>query len=86
MLRNIRGIRKVPINMPWYWQKYFSIYLCTKRTIHINLRPRLKELGGDENIIGKQKKKVAINSPRSVIKRKNIIEKGKASCLRVKRE
>jgi hypothetical protein len=32
------------------------------------------------------KKKVATNSPRSVIKRKNIIEEGRASCLGVKRE
>ncbi len=45
MLRRIRGIRKIPINLPWYWQKSFSISLCIKRTIHRNHLPRLKELG-----------------------------------------
>jgi hypothetical protein len=61
--------------------------LCIKRTTHINLWPRLKELG-DENNIGKKKKnkKTTTNSPRSVIKMKNKIEEGRASCLGVKKE
>jgi hypothetical protein len=56
MLRSIRGIRKIHVNLPWYSQKSFNICLYIKRTIHRNLRPRLKELGGDENNIRKQKK------------------------------
>jgi len=29
--RRIRGIRKILVNLPWYWQKSFSICLCIKR-------------------------------------------------------
>jgi hypothetical protein len=33
MLRRIRGIRKIPINLPWYWQKSFRICLCRNPTL-----------------------------------------------------
>jgi hypothetical protein len=45
MLRKIRGIRKILVNLHWYWQKCFNICLCIKWTIHKNHQPRLKELG-----------------------------------------
>jgi hypothetical protein len=45
MLKRIRGIRKILINMPWYWQKSFNICLCIERRIHRNHWPRLKEIG-----------------------------------------
>jgi hypothetical protein len=31
MLRRIRGIRKIPINLPWYWQKSFNIFVYASK-------------------------------------------------------
>jgi hypothetical protein len=55
MLKRIWGIRKILVILPWYWQKYFSICLCIKRTIHKNHWPRLKKLGGGANNTREQK-------------------------------
>jgi len=44
-VKEIRGIRKILVNLPWYWQKSFNIYLCIKRKIHRNHWPRFKKLG-----------------------------------------
>jgi hypothetical protein len=31
MLKRIRGITKIPVNLPWYWQKPFSIYFVQQK-------------------------------------------------------
>jgi hypothetical protein len=85
-LRRIRGIRNIPINLHWYWQKSFKIYLYIKRIIHINHQPRLKELRRRCRQHWKTKKKVTTDAQRSVLKRKNKVAKGGASSLGMKGE
>jgi len=85
MLRKIKGIRKILVNLHWYWQRSFSVCLCIKRGIHINHQPRLR-IREEMQTTLENRKKVATNSPRSVLKRNNKVEEGEASCSRVKRE
>jgi len=86
MLRRIKRIRKIPVNLPWYWQKSFSICLYIKRTIHINHQPRFKRIREKMQIALENRKKVVIDSPRSLFKRKNKVEEGRASSSRMMRE
>jgi hypothetical protein len=44
MLRRMKGIRNIFVNLPWYCKKSFNICLCIKKTIHKNNRSRLKKL------------------------------------------
>jgi hypothetical protein len=76
MLRKIRGIRKTPINLLWYWQKSFNICLCIKRRIHVNHWPRLKKTREEMQTTLEDRKKVAVDSPRNVLKKKNRVEGG----------
>jgi hypothetical protein len=73
------------VNLHWYW-KDISICLCIKKTIHRNHKPRLKELGRRCKTTLENRKKATTYSPRSVFKKKNKIEEGRASGLRMKRE
>jgi len=86
MLRRIKGIKKIPINLPWYWQKSFNIRLCIKRTIHRNHWPRLKKTRKKMQTTLENKKKVTIDFPRSVFKKKIKVEKRGVSSSRVKKE
>jgi hypothetical protein len=74
MLKRIRGIKKIPINLPWYWQNSFNICLCIKWKIHRNHQPRLKRTREVMQTTLKNKKKVVANSTISAFKMKNKVE------------
>jgi hypothetical protein len=67
-------------------KKYFSIYLCIKRTIHTNQRPRFKKTREEMHTTLGNRKKATTDSPRSVLKRKKRVEEGRTLSSRVKRE
>jgi hypothetical protein len=86
MSKTTREIRKIPISLPWYWQKSFDIYLCIKRRIHKNHQPKVERIKEELWTTLENKKKVITNSPISDFKRKNKIKERRASCLGVKKE
>jgi hypothetical protein len=86
MLKKIRGVRKIPVNLPWYWQKKISICLYIKRIIHKNHQPRFKDLRRRCRQHQKIERNLQHIIQEMVFKKKNRVEEGGALGSRLKRE
>ncbi len=66
--------------------KNLSIFICASKGESIKTIDQGFKTKEEMQTTLENRKKVATNSPRNVFKKKNKVEEGGASCLRVKRE